>query len=543
MNQHFTAKKLHQKLIDIRPNLDLIESPNLSKIKELLKRIHFSDIKDNEQSLNNEGDIYYDLDQYGKDTHFLDVKIDYTIQAKKIGMSCGQVKKNKDNNVTFKPSNYNNYSRFVADLMANRIIYSSELGYFIKVHEYSFSKLTESYFQMEYPIDKKQTIHDFLEVFEEMYSEHIDDKVHDYEIYPYSFAGKNWIYDCKTLELIRRSPESHELFFTYYDVELEELDFETPKEYLELMNDNAESLHNMKLMHAYVMYQKLKLAPAELTFIFRDRGRTGKGLFTKTFREIFKVNKVDFDLLQNKTLSGENEWLKFHGAEVAIANETGEINEQNARILRRLSTNEFITGRKQGGNTISFKNEAVLILDTNEKVDLGELQANKARMVKISPKNRPDGETERDRHKTFKKYWEFIEPRNEISLVASLSFLMLSLDYLKENGSEFNFSDVVFKNYYSADQLTETQEILVRHIKEFGFILSGDEILQQAIINDYGSLRYKQAKDDIKAVGVKLNVPKRIEGKVLKVNAVGDETLFDHATKLLEAQEETLDIL
>ncbi len=67
-----------------------------------------------------------------------------------------------------------------------------------------------------------------------------------------------------------------------------------------------------------------------------------------------------------------------------------------------------------------------------------------------------------------------------------------------------------------------------------GFIFAGDEILQKAIESDYGNLRFKKAKDDIKAIGVKLNEPKWIEGQNMKVNVIGDEELFKSALALLE---------
>src|SRR5699024_6507797 len=143
--------------------------------------------------------------------------------------------------------------------------------------------------------------------------------------------------------------------------------------------------------------------------------------------------------------------------------------------------------------------------------------------VKISLKDRPKDELEEQRYKTFEPYWEFIKPNDEYSISASVSFLINSLDYLRRTGKRFNFNDVSLKNYFSADDLTETQKMMLEIISEKGYILSGDNNLQECIENDYGSLRYKQAKKDIKNIGVKLGENKFIGGKSYKVNIIGNK--------------------
>src|SRR5699024_2189143 len=205
-------------------------------------------------------------------------------------------------------------------------------------------------------------------------------------------------------------------------------------------------------------------------FLLKDFGRSGKGLFMETFPALVQVNKVNFDALSSKGFESTNEWLNFYGADVAYANETGEINTRDMRILRKIATAETVTGRLIGQNAISFKNRAVLILDTNDPVDIGEITANKSRTVKISLKDRPKDELEEQRYKTFEPYWEFIKPNDEYSISASVSFLINSLDYLRRTGKRFNFNDVSLKNYFSADDLTETQKMMLEIISEKGYI-------------------------------------------------------------------------
>src|SRR5699024_1579312 len=222
------------------------------------------------------------------------------------------------------------------------------------------------------------------------------------------------------------------------------------------------------------------------------------------------------------------------GAEVAHANETGEIDDKGMVALRKIATGEVLTGRSIGGDNFKFKNKSVLILDTNEQIQTNEITANKSRIVNIALKDRPKGETTEQRYKVFEPYWKFIAPNDEAVESASLSFLILSLENLKALDGKFNFEKVTLKNFFSADELTETQKLLLQMIHANGFIFAGDEILQKAIESDYGNLRFKKAKDDIKAIGVKLNEPKKIEGQNIKVDVIGDESLFKESLKLLE---------
>ena len=98
---------------------------------------------------------------------------------------------------------------------------------------------------------------------------------------------------------------------------------------------------------------------------------------------------------------------------------------------------------------------------------------------------------------------------------------------------ESNFATYTFSNIRDACEFTETQEIMLRTIKQQGFILAGDEALQNAIAKDYGNLRTKEAKNDIKNIGVKLNHAKRIKGAFFKVNVVKDKKLFNRMYELL----------
>ena len=86
-----------------------------------------------------------------------------------------------------------------------------------------------------------------------------------------------------------------------------------------------------------------------------------------------------------------------------------------------------------------------MILDTNESVDTGEITANTTRTIKIAFKDRPHGETDDERYEIFEPYWNFVQPNGVDSEIAAVSFLIVSLEYLKEIGREFRFKDVTLK--------------------------------------------------------------------------------------------------
>lgn len=535
------AEELFREFQKIRLNLDQVDTPHLSQIKEIVKRVHFADIINDQQVLDNKGDVFYKIYEKDEGDFFRNLTLGYTIKAKKTGVYYGlfSESKDKDGNIKIKhePAKFNQYARFLADIVSGKVIYSKELKQFVLVQKNAFKVIDDTFFSYEYSIEKKHQIPDFLSVLEKIYDQHIKVKTHSYTIYPFSFSGEDWIYDCKKLELEQRSPKDNELFFAFYDVAYSEFNFEMAKEFLNLIADDENSLNNVSLLHAYVLLRKLKIEPPEHFFILKDFGRTGKGLLMTTFDGVFKVNKVDFDKLTSGGFDASNEWLKFYGADVAHANETNEITSKEMRILRMIATGETKTGRGIGKDGVQFKIQSVLALDTNESVDFSDIAANKSRTVKIAFKDRPKGETDRERRTIFNPYWDFVQPNGEPSLAANLSFLILSLEYLKSIGGKFIFESVALKNYRCADDLTETQRTLVVVIHRDGFILASDPLLAQAVADDYGSFRYQKAKDDAKKVGVRLNRPKRIEGQVFKVHVVEDETVFNQVVKLLKASE------
>lgn len=528
--------ELYKKHLEFHSKLDYVNTANLSRIKEISKRINFASISTEKQIFDNKGNLYHRKKDDVAGDYISNLTLDYTIIPRELGMIYGTVfvkTENEEETARFKADKFNNYAKFIADLISEKVIYSNELEQFLTVKKNKYIAIDETNFALEYPVDNKHQINDFIEVMLELYREHLGE-THEYKIYPFAFAGNDFIYDCRNLELTERQIDENELFILKYDVNLSDIDTEIPKNFFSLVTENSKSKNNLMLLHAYVIFRKMKLVQAEKWFLMKDFGRSGKGLLMETFNELLKVNKVNFDSLIAGGFESANEWMSFYGADLAHANETGEITKPMMRILRKIATGEIISGRGIGRNAFTFRNKSVLVLDTNENVDTGEITANTTRTVKISLKDRPIHETDEERYKVFEPYWNYVKPNDKCSVASAISFLIVSLDHLKLIGGEFKFNDVTLKHYFSEDELTETQVVILKVLKEQGFILAGDETLQRLIQEDYKSLKFKKAQQDMKRIGVATRQDKWLEGQSCKVHEIGNQELFDMAYNLLE---------
>ncbi|HDT8452525.1 TPA: phage resistance protein, partial [Staphylococcus pseudintermedius] len=131
---------LYKKHLEFHSKLDYVSTINLSKIKEISKRINFASISTEKQIFNNKGNVYHrEKDDIAGD-YINNLTLDYTIKPREIGVVYGTVNvKTIDKNgeeekqSTFKSVHFNNYARFIADLIANKVVYSDELECFVIV--------------------------------------------------------------------------------------------------------------------------------------------------------------------------------------------------------------------------------------------------------------------------------------------------------------------------------------------------------------------------------------------------------------------------
>lgn len=533
-----SARELNHKLKEIKRNIDEIETPSLAKIKRVLNHMHFGFIADQEQLELNQANVILlfkktETTAYGCD-------ISYYIENKKTALVYAKIKpKYKDGEIsghTVVYQNETNYSYFIADLLDEKIIFSEELDGFIKINkrEQTFELVDEAFFKVNYPVSSKQAvIKKFLEVFEELYRVHMK-KSHKFDIKRYSFYTNDFIYDVEKLIKENRKPRENELYFTYYDVSSSELNTTLVKDFKQTIASQANVLHNLNLMHAYVMRRKLGLEPPEKFFAFKDGGRTGKGLFVKTFNTLFSVNKLSLDtLLSPSIFERNNEQFKAYGCDVVHINEAKAITENDMRAIRPIATNEWLTARLIGGDSFVFKPHCTLLLDTNEIMTIGTMKANVSRTVNLSLNERPATETDQERHDFFKPYWEYIAPDGETAHISStLSFLIDSLEYLQSMGGKFNFKEVAFENTTKNEALDYIYTALSNlqtdvHDKE-PFILANDPEVKKLLDECYGKSKdeIERKNSDFKRKGIELNKLKKIDGRPKRVHCIFDTDAF-----------------
>lgn len=532
------AETLLERHEELHKALDKVETSHLSQIKEISKRIHFADIGTPQQAYDNTGDVYYKISLDDRSAKkYKSLTLDYTIKNNELGMFYGTFSVTKKDDVeTIKCSSdtFNSYAKFITDIVTNKVVHSHDLEHFVKVNKNSYTILDDITFASEYPVKKEHEIKDFLNVFVELFkNEHIENN-HPYTIHTDVIAGNDWTYSMKYLSFTQHEYCNTDLFALKYDVDAKDINKAFANSFLEMIADNAESLNNVKLMHSYVMLRKLDLVPAEKYFLLKDFGRSGKGLLLESFEQLVNVRKVNYDALTGNGFELANEWINFYGADVAHANETGAITEKEMRVLRKIATGENVTGRLIQKNSVSFDIRSVLILDTNEQVDIGAMTGNTSRTVKISLKDRNKDETDQERHNTFKQYWDFIKPNGRHSTAAAISFLMVSLDYLSEIGGTFLFDDVTLKNYHSVDQLTETQLYLLLYLSKQDFIPTANDEFQKHIVFDYGSAKKKSFQEDMKKIGISGSISKKVDGTNIKAREIDNKKLFNLAYKLTE---------
>ena len=131
---------LYNKHHEFHSKLDYVETPNLSRIKEISKRIYFAIISTDKQIFNNKGNVFHKTkDEFAGD-YISNLTLDYTIKPKEIGAVYGTISVKttmengeEDKQAHFKSSPFNNYAKFIVDLISEKVIYSTELDRFIKL--------------------------------------------------------------------------------------------------------------------------------------------------------------------------------------------------------------------------------------------------------------------------------------------------------------------------------------------------------------------------------------------------------------------------
>ncbi|MDO4679748.1 MAG: phage resistance protein [Aerococcus sp.] len=539
--EYRTASALYHELNYILVQLDniddwgTVDTMTLDNIKEIINSMIFCDISGSTQEQRHTGNGFYKEFSGADPERLPNIKVNYTIKAGALGLAYGRVsrkKKNEQEFITYNPIKFNNYARFLADLVAGRVIYDK--GHFLIYLRHQYIPINDNNALLKYySTDEHQRQRDFLKVMEIIYKNREDYK-HPYIIHRHTMSGADFRIHAKPWGIETNiTPKDNELFFLYDDISLTDLDLQKASDFTEMIAQPGASYENAMQVHAYVLARMMDLIHPEKFFIFKDFGRTGKGLFISTLGGFAKVHRINYhNLIEANGIEKSNEWAKLYDADVAHANEAKGIKSKGMNELRLISSGEVATGRFISKNTFSFKVKCVLIIDTNGPVDIEQITANKRRAVNIAFKDRPEEETEAEADKIFRPYIDWITDE-ETKKTASWSVLVNSVLYMQACHGRFNFQHAELPEYHDADQLTDTQIIMLEEIYARGFIEAGNETLQRAILADYGKLSAKKAQEATRAIGVATNQQKWINGKNTKIHKVANREKFLMAYKLL----------
>lgn len=288
-------------------------------------------------------------------------------------------------------------------------------------------------------------------------------------IEPYQIAGEDFVIDLLKNELIEEYPKQNVSYFKYYKVPLEvALDSKSiSKEFLDYVIADDNSFQNATLQAYYIAQVACGVRPKTNFFISKSGVRTGKGLRHIALSGLFNKIDVELDTLKSNGFEALQAWSMFSGGEMALATEQGDLQGNSTeRILKIIATEKTHVARAIGQNQSFVNLSSVLCVDTNRTVALSDEMD--GRKVLIQFKDRPKGETDIEREKAFRKYWQAFTDRNKNPNIAGcIGFLLNSLDYFNEIGQEYYWKNVEVFNDIDLDDF---QQAILDALQEVDFV-------------------------------------------------------------------------
>lgn len=239
-----------------------------------------------------------------------------------------------------------------------------------------------------------------------------------------------------------------------------EIDLDRARALFELITPDEDSRHNLLLATVYPYFRD----SSEKFFILKGVGGTGKSAFMKHFEVIMgdKYGTIDWEGLQSKTYERWSAISNLQGKLVMHSSDT-KMTTANAisTDLKKLATGDKVTGRDIGKNSLSFRPDGVMYLDTNEQVMLPDDQAILRRKVGImfAPRTLT--------HEEFNDYYHWI-----VTPSGACSILQYALQYYRHGFCMWDWRDVCIDD-----------EIISREV---------DAVEQEMIERYYSSLNDKR---------------------------------------------------
>lgn len=378
----------------------------------------------------------------------------------------------------------------------------------------------------EYTLQTKYGFKDAMHIFEIIGGVHKNIKAQPInQIEPYKIAGKDFIIDLETSEILHEPPKQNISYFKFYDV-----DYKTAAgykniadEYLKNVIADKNSLHNAILQTYYIAQVAAGVRAKTNFFISKSGVRTGKGLRHIALSGLFKKIDVELDTLKSNGFESLQAWAMFSGGELALATEQGDIQGlATERVLKIIATEKTHVARSIGQNQSLVTLSSVLCVDTNRTVALSDEM--NGRSVLIQFKDRPKEETDIERERFFKKYWDTFTYRDKSPKIEScLAFLLNSLEYFNKIGQLYLWKHV---EVYNEIEMDDFQVALIQALQEIEFVQrTGNKEVIDLSNQTYGKNMNMLSKA-ISEIGVK-SVSRKVNGKTVRGYEVDNDKRFE----------------
>lgn len=343
------------------------------------------------------------------------------------------------------------YVRTILDYLFGTIAFYNNAIYLI--NDKQFQLLSEFEVSKRYKVGgkgNKFSTHELLEIIKFIHT-HLELQPIK-EIKASVIACNDFQLDLQTKKLIPdRSIQENETYFKVFECNWRDVMdcAQTYDDYLDMVIDDADSLHNAKLQPIYTMLVACREITKSRFFISKSGVRTGKGLRHKIIRSVFETKDIDLDTLKGKM--SDFAWASYDGGEMLLVTEAGEIGRELERYLKILATESKRPARSIGQNYAEVNLTGILAIDSNEPVFLSSDMNSRA--VNIAFKDRPKGESDKERETIFKPYWEtFTEQTKECAsrtakVTAGVAALLHSFLYWQTENFQFAFKAVEMNNF------------------------------------------------------------------------------------------------
>lgn len=378
----------------------------------------------------------------------------------------GRTKANKDETETSisEESNVPRYVHAIMDYLAGTIAIYKECFYLINDDELvllSQMKLSERYrLSNRSTFDVSAVEEILLFIHEHLQLEPIK------AIKTAVIACNDFQMDLHTQDIrVDTQPSEKECYFKRYECNYNDVMkiVATYSNYLDMVIDDKDSLHNASLQPIYTMLVACREGTKAKFFVSKSAERTGKGLRHKVISAPFITKDILLDNLGGGGFEALNAWAQLDGGEFLLATEQGDITgKAMERALKVIATEDTHQARQTGGNTNNVNLTGVLSIDSNAKILLDE--GMNSRAVNIAFRNRPAQESDNEREQIFSEYWEAFTIQTATStsrtakISAGVASLVHSFLYWKSEKFKFNFKIVEMNNLLDNSMLDDVQE-------------------------------------------------------------------------------------